>query len=317
MYSGARFPSVTMRRLPSLLVLPLLLAATCHAQMADTILANYEVTPNVTYLVANNTELKLDIYRRKTSSPNPTVIFIHGGGWVSGSKEAAVLWTLPYLEMGFSVVNVEYRLGHNSLAPAAVEDCRCALRWVVRNAEKYHFDPNRIITSGDSAGGHLALMSAMVPRSAGFDDECPAERWTSADKSEVKVAAVVNWYGITDVADVLDGPNAKGYAVEWFGSQSNRKQLAPQLSPIAYVTAQTPPVITIHGDQDKVVPYSHALRLHEALKKAGVANQLVTIPGGGHDGFTAQQLSSSWDAIRKFLGAHNLLPSQTPPTKMD
>src|SRR5438105_9556893 len=126
---------------PFLLLSVLLSITSALAQIAspttaESILANYEVIPNVTYLVANNTELKLDIYRRKTNTPNPTVIFIHGGGWVSGSKEAAVLWTLPYLEMGFSVVNVEYRLGHNSLAPAAVEDCRCALRWVVRNAEK-------------------------------------------------------------------------------------------------------------------------------------------------------------------------------------
>src|SRR5436305_15341603 len=124
-----------MNKIGSFLLAFPLVAIACYAQMADTILANYEVIPNVTYLVANNTELKLDIYRRKTSSPNPTVIFIHGGGWVSGSKEAASLQALPYLEMGFTVVNVEYRLAQNSLPPAAVEDCRCALRWVVRNAE--------------------------------------------------------------------------------------------------------------------------------------------------------------------------------------
>lgn len=292
-------------------------AAPASPSVAESILHNYEVIPNIVYLTANNTDLKLDIYRRKTDAPTPTVIFIHGGGWVSGTKEAASLNALPYLEMGFSVVNVEYRLAPNSLAPAAVEDCRCALRWVVRNADKYHFDPRRIITSGGSAGGHLALTTGLMTSAAGFDGECPAESWTSAARSEPHVAAVINWFGITDVADVLEGPNAKGYAVEWLGSLPNRKQLAQQLSPIAYVSEHTPPVITIHGDQDKLVPYSEAVRLHDALKKAGVKNQLVTITGGGHGGFSEEQLSTSFAAIREFLRSQKLLPSQTPKVKMD
>ena len=91
-----------------------------------------------------------------------------------------------------------------------------------------------------------------------------------------------------------------------------RKQLAQQISPITYVNAATPPVITIHGDKDTLVPYSEAVRLHEALKKAGVANQLVTIPGGGHDGFSRQQISSSLASIREFLRAQNLLPTVSP-----
>jgi acetyl esterase/lipase len=309
------------------LLMTLLVAATALAQspngppasptVAESILHNYEVIPNIVYLTANNTDLRLDIYRRKTDAPTPTVIFIHGGGWVSGTKEAASLNAVPFMEMGFSVVNVEYRLAHNSLAPAAVEDCRCALRWVVRNAEKYHFDPRRIITSGDSAGGHLALTTAMMTSAAGFDGECPAEHWDSSERSEPKVAAVVNWYGITDVADELEGPNAKGYAVEWFGSLPNRRQLAQRLSPLAHVTAGGPPVISIHGDQDTVVPYSGAARLHDALKKAGVKNQLLTIPGGGHGGFSQEQLSAGSAAIREFLRSQNLLPAQTAANGKD
>ena len=85
-----------------------------------------------------------------------------------------MLRLLPYLEMGWSVVNVSYRLGPVSLAPAAVEDCLCALRWVIRNAEQYNFDPARIVVMGSSAGGHLSLTTGMVPASAGSPGSAPA-----------------------------------------------------------------------------------------------------------------------------------------------
>ena len=84
----------------------------------------YRVVPNVTYLVANNQENKVDLYLpRNASGPTPVLMNMHGGGWVRGSKESRVLRLLPYLEMGWAVVNVQYRLGQVSLAPAAVEDC--------------------------------------------------------------------------------------------------------------------------------------------------------------------------------------------------
>src|SRR5579862_2974085 len=92
---------------------------------------NYVVVPNVTYLTANNYEAKLDIYRRRgATSPQATLIFIHGGGWTGGSKEGSLMSLVPWFEMGWNVVNVEYRLARVSLAPAAVEDCLCALRWI-------------------------------------------------------------------------------------------------------------------------------------------------------------------------------------------
>ena len=78
----------------------------------------------------------------------PTLLYIHGGGWVGGGKDRQNHHFLPYLEMGFAVVNIEYRLAAVALAPAAVEDARCALRWIYNNAEKYGFDTNRIVVSG-------------------------------------------------------------------------------------------------------------------------------------------------------------------------
>ncbi|HXH25810.1 MAG TPA: alpha/beta hydrolase, partial [Vicinamibacterales bacterium] len=89
----------------------------------------YRVVPNITYLTASNWEAKLDVYTPRAAGPHPTVIQIHGGGWVRGTREGTLLRALPYFEMGFAVVNISYRLGPVALAPAAVEDALCALRW--------------------------------------------------------------------------------------------------------------------------------------------------------------------------------------------
>jgi len=268
------------------------------------ILNNYRVIPNVTYSVASGYECKLDVYaRRSTMGPTPTVLFIHGGGWVVGTKEAAVLNIFPYLEMGFSVVNVEYRLARVALAPAAVEDCRLALRWVFKNAKTYGFDTTKVIVTGGSAGGHLALMTGMLDASAGFD--WPKD-WDETSTNP-KVAAIINWFGITDVNDLLSGAVTPNYAAAWIGSQPNRAEIAKRVSPLTYVRKNLPPVFTVHGDKDQLVPYNHAVRLHEALTKAGVVNQLLTIPGGGHGGFSREEMLKIISEIRGFLKKQGIL----------
>jgi acetyl esterase/lipase len=316
------FYGETMNRTFYALVLFVLLLAVCNtsfgqaqalnsANWVDYVAGDYDMHPNITYAIANNTELKLDLYLpRDRSVPHPTLILFHGGGWVAGQKERNVFWLLPYLSMGWAAINVEYRVAQNSPAPAAVEDCRCALRWATYNAKRYNLDGSKFVLTGTSAGGHLALISGMLPAQSAFDRQCPTNdstRWAKGTEPETKVAAVVNWFGITDVADLLDGPNAKHYAIEWFGSMSNRQELARQVSPINHVRAGLPPIITIHGDEDNIVPYSHAARLHAALDKAGVPNQLVTIHGGKHGGFNREALLNNYAAIREFLRKNNIL----------
>ena len=263
------------------------------------LLMNYSITPNVTYAVGANVECKLDVYARRGPEPGPypTLIMIHGGGWVAGTKEGSQLNILPYLAMGFSAVNVEYRLAKASLAPSAVEDCRLALRWVMKNAKAYGFDTARVVISGGSAGGHLALMTGLLTPEAGFD--APRE-WDQATQG-MPVAAIVNWFGITDVRDLLTGVNRQQYAVSWIGSQPDGERLATRVSPLTYVRKGNPPVLSIHGDNDNLVPYSHAVRLHKALTEAGVPNQLITVPGGKHGGFPRDAMVSAYATIREFL----------------
>jgi len=266
----------------------------------------FGVIPNQTYLVADGYESKLDLIlprQGEDPSPAPTLVYIHGGGWINGTKESSLMRLLPYLSMGWAVVNVEYRLGRVALAPGAVEDCRCALRWIRSNAEKYALDVDRIVVTGNSAGGHLSLTTGMLTAGDGFDNRCPQRALGSADAvvEEMPVAAIVNWYGITDLPDLVEGENAKTYAVAWMGSLPNRDELSEQLSPLNMVRSDLPPILTIHGDADPIVPYDHAVRLHAKLEEAGVPNQLHTIPGGSHGGFNAEQTRDAYRVIRSFL----------------
>ncbi len=270
----------------------------------------YIVNPDVVYGVQNNYVLKLDLWRNQSAKELvPTLIYIHGGGWIFGDRTGAFPHLLPYFQRGWNIVNVEYRMAPVSLAPAAVEDCRCALKWVIRNAKQFNLDIDRIVVTGHSAGGHLSLTTGMVTSDSGLDVECPGEEI-------LKVAAIVNWYGISDVNDVLEGPNMKNYAEEWLGTQPNRAEIAKRTSPLTYVSKNSPPVISIHGDADDVVPYQHSVRLHKALERAGVANELVTIKGGGHGYFSDADTLKAYDKIWEFLAAHLLkVPAASSATR--
>jgi acetyl esterase/lipase len=277
------------------------------AEWATHALNQYQVFPNVTYLRATNYESKLDVYmRRDVTGPQPTILWIHGGGWILGTKEGALMSLMPWFEMGWNVVNVEYRMAPVALAPAAVEDAQCALRFVTVQAKTYNIDTSRLVVSGDSAGGHLALTTGMIPESEGFARLCQGGGPLGAELPLPKVAAIINWYGITDVADLLDGPNRRTYAVQWFGSMPNREAIARRVSPLTYVRAGLPPVLSIQGDADPVVPYEHSLRLRDALTKAGVPNELFTVPGGGHGNFKPEERTRIYSKIREFLARNGL-----------
>ena len=275
------------------------------AQSAVALWQKVRIVPNVVYEKVNGADQKLDVLAIRGQTPSPVVVYIHGGGWVRGSKEANALWTLPFIAMGYAVVNVEYRLANVSLAPAAIEDCRCALRWVVQHAKEqpFNLDASRIIVAGDSAGGHLALMTGMLKPSDGFDRQCYTV-------DEPHVSAIVDLYGITDLPEMLEGPNKKPfpenwpYTTQWVGNQPNRIEIARAASPMTYVRAGLPPTISIHGDADPLVPYQHSVKLQDALAKAGVPHELVTIPGGGHGNFSTAEWQRAFATIEKFLTAN-------------
>lgn len=290
--------------------LSLLLSWTGHAQVWNSarwlggLKDRYDARIDVVYSRVDSFENKLDVYVPKDAAePCPTLIWIHGGGWGRLTKDSVSGQLIPFLENGWVVVNVDYRLTPQAPAPAAVIDCRCALHWVVRNAGELKVDPAKIVVSGTSAGGHLALMTGMLPAGTPFDASC-------ADAAPVHVAAIVNFYGITDVTHLLDSANRRGYAVKWLGDGPDRESLARSVSPLTWVRKELPPIFTVHGDADPTVPYDHAVRLHRALDEAGVPNELKTVPGGKHGKFTKEENAEILGLVAAFLKKYGIVTAR-------
>lgn len=238
---------------------------------------------------ASYPETQLDVFQPAGGgAKRPGVIVIHGGGWVNGTKESQWdTFVRRYLEKGFVVANVEYRLAKAAPAPAAVEDALKAAEWFVKNAKKYGADPKKIVVTGGSAGGHLSLMVGMANKSAKLGNP-------------VKVAAVVNFYGITDVADQLGGENMRQYAVTWVPDGPGRLELAARVSPMNYVRKDLPPILTLHGDSDQTVPYEHGVRLTRSLVDVGAKSEMISVPQGRH-GFPKEKLDQLYPQIFEFL----------------
>jgi acetyl esterase/lipase len=263
--------------------------------IAALIATHTRVEPNIVYLSVGGWSGKLDLYLpRRPGGPMPTAVLFHGGGWVTGSKDEIALDVLPYLVMGFAVVNVDYRLAQVATAPAAVQDSRCAVRWVIRHAAQYGLDADHLVLVGSSAGAHLALMAALAPVSAGFDGLCPGDE-------PLRAAAVINFFGVVDVAELLGPVNARDFAIGWIGGGPERAALARRVSPINYVGKRTPPIFTAHGEADPVVPFAQARRLHQALDRAGVPNRLYPLHRGGHGDFDGAEVLGVNRAVRDFL----------------
>jgi acetyl esterase/lipase len=266
----------------------LLLASGSLASALD-----YQMEANIRY--DKYPETVLDILQ--PSAPalgnRPGIIVIHGGGWVQGDKEGMLAeYCLPFIRHGFVVANVEYRLANAAPAPAAVSDVLQAAQWFHDHAAKYKVDPNRILVTGMSAGGHLALMVGMAPAS---DKLGPS----------VKIAGVIDFFGIADVADQLTGPNAREYASKWIPEQPDRLELARRMSPMTYVRKGLPPILALHGDADPLVPYEQSVNLTKAIRSAGGDAELITVPAGKH-GFTPEQMDALWPQIFKWLKKHKI-----------
>ena len=236
----------------------------------------------------------LDVLQPKASvAKRPGVIVFHGGGWIHSGKETAYnSLCLPYLERGFVVVNVEYRVASQATAPAAVTDALDATRWFFRHARQYHVDPQRIVVTGGSAGGHLALMVGMTQKSAHLGPVSP-------------VAAVIDGYGITDAIELLNGPHHQAWANQWIPEGLSRVELARRVSPLTYVRHDLPPIFIAQGADDNTVPVEQSVRLHDALDMDGAANQLVVVPNAKH-GFSREQWGLLDEEIFAFLKAHGI-----------
>jgi acetyl esterase/lipase len=257
--------------------------------------AGYAAQLNVVYTKVKDWDGRMDIYHNPgAAKPTAVVINIHGGGWNKGVKESQTGFS-TFFKAGFAVANMEYRLTGQATAPAAVEDTRCALIYLIKNAKALNIDVDRIVIMGGSAGGHLALMGGLLANDHRFDGNCPGVE-------NIKVAAIIDKYGITDVWDWGYGKNVTSKsATRWLGNRATDKDFAASVSPITYVTKNSPPIFIVHGDADPTVPYQQSVDLHKKLLEAGVKTEFITVPGGLHGKFEKEKNSEINKAMIAFI----------------
>ena len=272
--------------------------------------AEIAVEKNITYSTADGTELKLSLARPAGDGPFPAIVFIHGGGWYSGSRDAYQQEIREAAERGYVAATISYRLmqvneekKETTTAepnfPAQIHDAKAAIRWLRASADQYHVDPDRIGVTGSSAGGHLSLLLGLTDSESGLGGD-----GGHPDQSS-RVQAVVNFFGPTDMAACYETSS-----VAWIfrlfmeGTPSEAAETYQTASPVSYVSSDDPPVLTLHGNQDALVPVAQAKLLDEKMKAAGAPHELVVLKNQGH-GFRgdAQQkaMQAMWDFFEKHL----------------
>ncbi len=244
-----------------------------------------DVKRDVVYKQVDGHNLQLDIYSPKSiTHPLPVVLWIHGHRWSYGSKEQRPSFNL--MAQGYMVVSIDYRLSGDAPFPAAIEDCKAAVRWLRANAATYHIDPDHIGAWGHSAGGHLA---ALLGTSGGV-----AELEGAGDNPTFssRVQAVCDMSGPSDilqfyetVSSLSDGSGRRAKSsVEQFlgGSVEQNKAKAIAASPITYVSKDDAAFLIIHGENDMSIPVSQSEVFADKLKAAGVDVTLEIAKGRGH-----------------------------------
>lgn len=264
--------------------------------------AQVEILESISYAEESLLQ-KLDLYLPATGDkPFPTILAIHGGGFISRSKSLYQRLARHYAEQGYAFVSINYRLAPTDNYPAQVEDAFCALAWLHANQDQYGFDTNRVIVTGGSAGGYLASMLGTVDDPNIYLKNCP-HKYPSRDA----VNAAIIYYGLYDLTDMTEYPGGGAPLEPFLGAKHEKIPIEKleEMSPIKHVDGSEPPFIILHGTADNVIPSFMSERFAESLEQAGVDVELVLVPEAGH-GFEALSLTNehlmySLSAIENFL----------------
>jgi len=242
------------------------------------------IVRDVVYKHVNGRDLRLDIYSPKSiTHPLPVLLWIFGNRWSRGSKNHPP--PLYLISRGYIVISIDYRLSGEAPFPAAIEDCKAAVRWIRANAAAYHFDPDHIGAWGHSAGGHLAALlgtSGGVAELEGGDNSSFSSR----------VQAVCDMSGPSDILQFYEAVSNSNEriaridrsSIEQFlgGSVEQNRAKAIAASPTTYVSKDDPPFLIIHGEEDMTIPVSQSEVLASKLKAAGVQVTLIMAERRGH-----------------------------------
>jgi len=244
---------------------------------------DYKVIRDIEYCQAGDRNLVLDIYipDEPIISPAPAVVWIHGGGWRTGGKSLGRDDILMLVEHGFTLVSIEYRLSSEAVFPAAVEDSKCAVRWLRAHAEQYNIDPERIGVWGSSAGGHLSLMVACVDESTGMEGSGGWSNFSS------QVQAACSSWGVSNMviaAEPFEQDNDHLSAIVQFlgGLPSEIPEVYEIASPVTHASQDDPPILLVHGDMDALVSFRQSQIMYQAYLELGLEADLLVVNGAGH-----------------------------------
>lgn len=267
---------------------------------------------DLVYKTVNGMDLALDLYLPAVSNRRaPVVVWIHGGGWKSGSKDRCPVTFLT--DRGFAVASINYRLSTVAPFPAQIEDCKAAIRWLRANAHTFGLDRERFAVAGASAGGHLAALVGASGDVKAFD------KGENLNESS-RVQAVVSIFGPTDFTRRPEKPFAQMQEAEKLvaqllgGPPEAKKELAALASPITHITKDDPPFLFIHGDKDTLVPLDQSIAMEKALRQAGISSELYVMQGVGHGLNDPQALARLSHFLEQSLGvSRTTADSQTAP----
>jgi acetyl esterase/lipase len=222
-----------------------------------------EASMDVEYGKGGAKPLLLDLFKpAKIKQPVPGLIFVHGGSWSHGTRKIYDYYCEHFAKNGYVAATIEYRLSGEAPFPAAIQDVKCAIRWMRANAAKLGVDPNKIGLAGGSAGGHLVLLAAY----SNSDD--PELEGTGGNPGvSSRVQAVVDLYGPVQLLGRKTGP-----VVKFMGGKSMEEApaLYAKASPITHLTKDAPPTLILHGTVDELVNISQSDMLAARLTELGV-----------------------------------------------
>ncbi len=220
------------------------------------------------------------------SGLRPSVILVHGGGWVNGDKSEFASECSYLASQGFVAATVNYRLAPTHFWPAQLEDVQLAVRFLRAHATEMMLDPSRLCSWGDSSGAHLAVFLGVL------DHAYPGDESAQLANQSSMTTCVIDDFGPIDLTTYGVTNDQKSLLLLLFGNVSlqSNPQLYHEASPNFYVTTQTSPMLIVQGTQDVTVPQSQSQTLLQALQQHEVSAQYISYIGGhGFSGLTGDQ----------------------------